>query len=1074
MRPLARWAALPLLTAPFTTWALGLGEIELHSALNQPFDAEIGLSATPEELAGLRVSLAPLATFQRAGIDRPNFLSNFSFRIGRNDAGENVIIVRSNQSIAEPFVTMIVEAAYAGGLRLREYTVLLDPPVLLPVPPAPAVVEPPRARPSEAAPAGGAIQRPPQQPAAAPPPAPVSQPPVSQQRPPAAQPVQPTPPPPPPVGGTYGPVQNGETLWRIATNYRPNGVTMNQMLVALFEANPQAFNRANMNQLRRGAILRIPELSELQGVTAAGATAEVQRQTDEWRGEPQQPRLILVPPSEDEPALIGAGGGAEVAEAEAEIAPPRAQASDLEGEAEENERLLTVRDEALSELQNELAAGPEPVESGEPDVAETDTAAAVATAGGDDFQSEQLFADEPAETEPAVEPEPEPEVSAPTPAPTPAPSAGVAPRAPTLVDRIIGYASEPFVWIGLGVVVVLIAALLFLRRRREDIEDVTGQWEALEAEIDDEEVSREATTRMREQALAEDEDFLVVEQQGREATERGEPAEGADPLSEYPTGTFAVPESELADQTLSSQTVINLDQADPVAEADFHMAYGLYDQAADLVSKALEAAPGNRELELKLLEVYFVWGNKESFVAAAQQLRSEMGAQPDADWDKVIIMGKQICPDEALFADATAAAGEVDLDLEAGDEPALDLALGDEDYADTDVPDVDLDLGDIAGGDVELELESPTGQHRRAGGAEKTASADDAEILDIGAQTSAGLEAALFEATDASGAETSPDVEFDSLAATQESPTIETKKGDLGSDDWSEDVTMESPTVETTGPEAPTVESSALAPEEQPTLETPTIETAGPDTTEQPVFEEQEFATAELTAELDLDDLGLDVADVDSLADDLGDLPIADDAESDTREQPAMAQEDDDLLSATGVTQVLSGDDDDLEHISTAVIGDEDATMMAPGFRDDPTLVSTEVLQKPDVDLEHTAEQEGLDLDLDDFSAALEGGGDTVEQPQSSSADVFGSRGRTPVDLDIGTNVVGDDDPTGTDVSPLDAQTMTEVGTKLDLARAYIDMGDPEGARSILQEVLDEGDSGQRREAQSLIDALPA
>src|SRR6185503_16356826 len=91
-----------------------------------------------------------------------------------------------------------------------------------------------------------------------------------------------------------------------------------------------------------------------------------------------------------------------------------------------------------------------------------------------------------------------------------------------------------------------------------------------------------------------------------------------------------------------------------------------------------------------------------------------------------------------------------------------------------------------------------------------------------------------------------------------------------------------------------------------------------------------------------------------------------------------------------------------------------------------------------------------VDLDLADLTAALHSA-DTVEQPRSFSRDVFGS-GSTP----------------------LDPQTMTEVGTKLDLARAYIDMGDPEGARSILQEVLDEGDSNQRREAQGLIDALPA
>jgi pilus assembly protein FimV len=120
-------------------------------------------------------------------------------------------------------------------------------------------------------------------------------------------------------------------------------------------------------------------------------------------------------------------------------------------------------------------------------------------------------------------------------------------------------------------------------------------------------------------------------------------------------------------------------------------------------------------------------------------------------------------------------------------------------------------------------------------------------------------------------------------------------------------------------------------------------------------------------------------------------------------------------------------------------------------------------------------DKQNLDLNLDDLTAALHGA-DTVEQPRASSfsKDVFGG-GNTPVDMDIGADVAGSDDPTGTEeVSPLDPQTMTEVGTKLDLARAYIDMGDPEGARSILEEVLDEGDPNQRREAQSLIDVLSA
>ena len=111
-----------------------------------------------------------------------------------------------------------------------------------------------------------------------------------------------------------------------------------------------------------------------------------------------------------------------------------------------------------------------------------------------------------------------------------------------------------------------------------------------------------------------------------------------------------------ADETLSSQTVINLDQADAVAEADFHIAYGLYDQAAELVQKALEAAPDRRDLKLKLLEVYFMWGNKDAFLQSRAERCAPTSAKgDDPDWNKVVIMGRQICPDERLFTEAATA-----------------------------------------------------------------------------------------------------------------------------------------------------------------------------------------------------------------------------------------------------------------------------------------------------------------------------------------------------------------------------------------------------------------------------------
>jgi pilus assembly protein FimV len=1038
MRSLARWAALSLLIAPAGAQAVSLGEIDVRSALNQPLAAEIALSATPDELQTLTISLASAETFARYGLSRPSSFTSLEFRVGINPAGSRVIFVTSRQPIAEPFVELLIEASVRNSRFLRQYTLFLDPPTLLPASAVPPPVEPARTRVPEPGAAGGEIRRPapvpePQveRPSSIEPRAPVREPEVVAPRAPATTSVMPA----APLPGTYGEVQRGETLWGIARSLRPGGVTMNQMMVAIYEANPQAFN-ANMNILRRGAILRIPELSDIQALDTRSATAEVQRHTDTWQGRvvEQEPRLILVPPSED------------VAVAALDSGSPDAAASDVGAldepapsrEVEPGERLIDVQDTELAALQNRVGAEPEQ--------------AAVPPAPGVDpgveLESEQVFADAPpiAVEEP---PAPAPVVTEPAVAPTPAPTRPVEPE-PSLLETLLGWIAMPIVWIGAGAVVVVVGLLLFLRGRgRAEPEDVTGKWEALEAELGDD-VAREATARLRRQAP--NEDFVVQEQAAEPEPQEVPSPPAAAPIrtraSAAPAAAAALTEPEPADQTLSSQTVINLDQADPIAEADFHMAYGLYDQAADLVSKAVQAQPKRRDLKLKLLEVFFVWGNKESFLKTAKGLREEIGGRADPDWDKVVIMGKQICPDEPLFAAATAAAAEVDVDLEAGAAPALDLSFDVDEAAGAAV---DLDLG-VDQDDLALAQSGARAQAKPTASAKPKAPAKpDLRVdIDIGARTQAGLEAALLEL------DGKPDDE-DALAATQESPTAETPRS--GYDDWSA-VTMESPTVESEGPG--TVEQPAFH-------EHPTIESTG--------LRERKSAesSGDFTAELNLDDLGLDITDVKDLAQNLGDGPSTDDAESDTREQVQIGVESD-LLSATGVTQVLNEEDAQIEHGSTAVLGDEDATMLAPGFAGDGT-VRTEVIEQPIETLATpTRSKSDLDLDLDDFSAALRGG-DTVEQPHAASFEtgVFAGGGSTPIDLDIGSDVRGDDEPTGTEeVGSVDPQTLTEVGTKLDLARAYIDMGDPEGARSILEEVLGEGDPGQRREAQTLIDALPA
>ena len=128
---------LSALMSPGALYALGLGEIHLNSALNQPFDADIELvSATDEDLGALRAALASNESFAKYGLDRPAYLSDFTFRVAKGADGQDVLNVTSPRPVTEPFVTMLVEASWPRGRLLREYTVLLDPPVFAPTPAA--------------------------------------------------------------------------------------------------------------------------------------------------------------------------------------------------------------------------------------------------------------------------------------------------------------------------------------------------------------------------------------------------------------------------------------------------------------------------------------------------------------------------------------------------------------------------------------------------------------------------------------------------------------------------------------------------------------------------------------------------------------------------------------------------------------------------------------------------------------------------------------------------------------------------------------------------------------------------
>lgn len=905
---------------PLSALALGLGEVEPKSYLNQPFAADIPVFAeTAAELAGLKVSLASPDTFAQYGLPSPGAVGDFNFAVVPGARG-GVIHVTSTRPVTEPFLTLLLEIQWPQGRLLREYTVLLDPPAFTGGAVRQPVQAPASTAPAMAAPVATA---PPATGGAAPGPAAVA----------SAS-----------AGGATHTVERNETLWGIAERHRPEGgVDINQVMMAIYRANPQAF-AGNINRLNAGAVLRIPDQASIAGTERSEADAEVHRQYQEWQqAAPQAPaaRLELVPPPAE------TAGAAAASPAAAGPASPK-----LAAEVEESRRLLAVKDAELQALRKRVAD----LEKQGGSVAVPGPTPPPATGGDIEAETAEPPAGTPATTAPgAVEAPATGEAAAPAQPVRARPAEPARPKAGG--QGVVGTIGQLLgsIWLWLAAAVVLVGALLVARRRSG-----TGERAAWQP--------TPARGRPRDAAQpvpAPKDDMIVIEERAQ--------ATGGLERRTAPRGE----EETALERTISTESGINLDQSDPLAEAEFHVAYGLYDQAADILTAAIAREPARRELQLKLLDVFFGWENREGFLKGARALRERLGSEADPDWKRVCIMGKQLCPGEALFAGAAAPAAE-----------EMDLAFGSDEGATADRD---------SGGDTGLDF-------------------------------------------DLSG------IELDADAPTKIAPSMRAVQ------------TQEIPTIEAPGPgpastmETPTIES----PELSPTMETPTIETrAVGRTMETPTLEAPGIAgTARLqglhaaeehydqTAEIDLEDLGLDLTGLDEAARDM----------------------------ATGLQEALPGGggiDFDLSDAAAGGDGDEGTA----GIEGGPTLDQfNSALARADagpagVAGDDTAEQPAIQFP-DDATLSTQRLGATSDQLES-------------LDLDLGfgeTDVAGSD-LTSTGIKAISGRrpedpTMTEVGTKLDLARAYMDMEDKDGARSILNEVLEEGDPGQRQEARQLLDSL--
>jgi len=405
--------AVALALAYSNAFGLGLGTIQVKSGLNQPLDAEIPvLTESATEATELTVDLASAEDFERVGLNRSRLTVPLEMVVTTNARGQTVIKVTTKEAVREPLIDFLIVANWTKGKVLREYTVLLDPPITAPPArgapatvapvaekpaaaaqplPAPKPAPPPKASPEPKPPVAAAPQKPPKK--AAPPPAAPAPPPKA-----AAQPTG---------GNDYGPVAAGETLSEIARATRPDEKTnINQMMLALLKANPKAFYQDNINALKRGAILRIPNSDDIRATGAIHeAVAQVHSQNDAWTskapvtaptlvahtgtpataapakpatsdagGKQTQERLALVPPragkSDATTDRAGAAGGtgkddaatkAELARTkealtsrEQEAAELKSRVKQLEDLGSKDQRLLTMKDSEIAQLQAKL------------------------------------------------------------------------------------------------------------------------------------------------------------------------------------------------------------------------------------------------------------------------------------------------------------------------------------------------------------------------------------------------------------------------------------------------------------------------------------------------------------------------------------------------------------------------------------------------------------------------------------------------------------------------------------------------------------------------------------------------
>lgn len=921
---------------PFSAQSAGLGKLTVISGLGEPLRAEIDLvSTTPEELSSLSAAIAPQEAYAVQGIERTSIHGAIQIEVVKKPDGSAMLKLATRQPVDDPFLDMLIQVDWATGRLLREYTVLLDPPGYQDAQTSNIVTAP-----AEIAPV----------------PAPVAiKPPATPAEPMVSAPV------PAEISEEEYTTKSGDTLSKIAKDMQIEGYSLDQMLVAIYRANSQAFTGENMHRLKVGQIIKAPTSEELSAVNQKEAAKEVRVQTSDWNAYRNKLAGIV---AEAEPAAEDAGDQAasgklraatedkaapqaagprdvvKLSKSEAQSAANGADAKALQDKLsamqeenvarqksvdEANERvvmlekqiadlqeLLTIKDKTLAGLQDQAAAVPDSTAAATP--AEIDAVAKPEVA--------------PAETTPPVATE-TPKVEEPKPVAKKRPVALPEPiEEPGLIDRLVNNA--PVIGIAAGALVLLAGGWLFIRNRRKRNLDSFEQG--------------------------------ILTAGGLKAnTVFGNTSGGT-----VDTGDT----SFLTNFSQNPGGMIDTHDVDPIAEAEVYMAYGRDSQAEEILNDAISKEPTRYELHLKLLEIFAARNDTSAFEAVAGELYSTLGSN-DPVWVKVAEIGQKLEPNNPLYdLSKVNVAGAAVADVASAESGSSDMSkLDTSDFDNAELmteTSLDFSLGEESVADTE---------------SAKAESADSSLDFDLG-----------FDTTEAASEPVSDVAEVSASDAVQmaENPS---QAGEI-------DFNMDFGTV--TEEASPAIESPAATGDEVP-FEAKTVQ-----------FETPSFS--ETIPNLEVPDLNLNVE--------------AADKESETSN----------LLD---IGEFNSG----FELASPA---------------------------EPEIEAEIAPEASKEDVSGLDFNFDL-GGETTASEVQSEgSSEVESDSGKamemdlSGISLDIGDS----DEASAIDDVVAGENESEEVNTKLDLVTAYMDMGDNEGARELLDEVLKEGGPRQRQRGQELLSSL--